>query len=256
MADGRPRAAPARARCFIALGLFVSTLTSNQIVAGILTFGLLARLLDPRLDRRARRRAPVTKVVAYLGVTTHMEDLMKGVHRPEGRRLLPELHHASASSWPTSRWRASGGGPEQAVEAHRLPRAPRPRRDRGRARRGRRPGRILPGGRATVPDGRRCRSSSLHVAPALGGHRRAASARRQMRYGTQHACARRWCVLGILVRRQLPGRPATRKHWDLTKNQRYSLSDQTKKVVQGLKDDVHDHLLPARGGDGRAARTG
>jgi ABC-type uncharacterized transport system involved in gliding motility auxiliary subunit len=29
------------------------------------------------------------------------------------------------------------------------------------------------------------------------------------------------------------------KRWDLTKNQRYSLSDQTKKVVGGLKDDVH-----------------
>ena len=30
--------------CFIALGLFVSTLTRNQIVAGTLTFGLLLGL--------------------------------------------------------------------------------------------------------------------------------------------------------------------------------------------------------------------
>ena len=28
------------------------------------------------------------------------------------------------------------------------------------------------------------------------------------------------------------------KRWDLTKNQRYSLSDQTRKILQGLKDDV------------------
>ena len=40
--------------CFIALGLFVSTLTSNQIVAGILAFCLFARLWIAGLGRRAR----------------------------------------------------------------------------------------------------------------------------------------------------------------------------------------------------------
>ena len=63
---------------FIAVGLFVSTLTRNQIVAGTLTFGLLLGfwilgwLDDPSAG-------PIAKVLAYLGLLTHLEDLMKGV---------------------------------------------------------------------------------------------------------------------------------------------------------------------------------
>jgi ABC-2 type transport system permease protein len=64
--------------CFIALGLFVSTLTRNQIVAGTLTFGLLLGLwiLGWMDDPSA---GPVAQVVAKLGLLTHLEDLMKGV---------------------------------------------------------------------------------------------------------------------------------------------------------------------------------
>jgi ABC-2 type transport system permease protein len=64
--------------CFIALGGFLSTLTRNQIVAGILSFCLflgvwtLGWLDDPMAS------APV-KALAYLGVTNHMEDMVKGV---------------------------------------------------------------------------------------------------------------------------------------------------------------------------------
>lgn len=63
---------------FIAIGLFVSTLTRNQIVAGTLTFGILLGvwilgwLDDPTAG-------PVAKVLAYLGLLTHLQDLMKGV---------------------------------------------------------------------------------------------------------------------------------------------------------------------------------
>lgn len=63
---------------FIALGLFLSTLTRNQIIAGILGFGLalifwvLGWLDQPMADT-------VTKVVAYLGVTNHIDQMMKGV---------------------------------------------------------------------------------------------------------------------------------------------------------------------------------
>ena len=62
----------------IALGTFLSTLTKNQIVAGILSFCLFLGLWtlgwadDPT-------NGPILKVVAYLGITNHMEDLMKGV---------------------------------------------------------------------------------------------------------------------------------------------------------------------------------
>jgi ABC-2 type transport system permease protein len=63
---------------FLALGLFVSTLTRNQIVAGILSFCLFLGIwtLGWADDPMA---GPVMKVVAYLGLTTHMEEMVKGV---------------------------------------------------------------------------------------------------------------------------------------------------------------------------------
>ena len=64
--------------CFIALGLFMSTLTRNQIVAGILTFCLLLGIWTLGWADEPTA-GPVMKVVAYLGVTTHMEDMVKGV---------------------------------------------------------------------------------------------------------------------------------------------------------------------------------
>jgi len=63
---------------FIAIGLFLSTLTRNQIVAGTLTFGILLGfwilgwLDDPSAG-------PLTKAIAYMGLLTHLEELMKGV---------------------------------------------------------------------------------------------------------------------------------------------------------------------------------
>ena len=64
--------------CFIALGLFVSTLTRNQIVAGTLTFGLLLGIwiLGWMDDPTA---GPIARAFAYLGLLTHLEGLMKGV---------------------------------------------------------------------------------------------------------------------------------------------------------------------------------
>jgi ABC-2 type transport system permease protein len=63
---------------FIALGLFLSTLTKNQIVAGILGFGLaLVFWIFSWFDQPTA--SAVEKVIAYLGVTTHMDDLSKGV---------------------------------------------------------------------------------------------------------------------------------------------------------------------------------
>ncbi|HXB53371.1 MAG TPA: ABC transporter permease [Vicinamibacteria bacterium] len=64
--------------CFLAMGLFVSTLTRNQIVAGILSFCLFLVMwtLGWADDPSA---GPLMKAVAYLGVTTHMEDMVRGV---------------------------------------------------------------------------------------------------------------------------------------------------------------------------------
>ena len=62
----------------ISLGLFLSTLTRNQIVAGILGFGLaLVFWIFSWFDQPT---ADATwKVVAYLGITNHMENMAKGV---------------------------------------------------------------------------------------------------------------------------------------------------------------------------------
>jgi ABC-2 type transport system permease protein len=63
---------------FIALGLFLSTLTKNQIIAGILGFGLaLVFWMFAWFDQPTA--STWEKVIAYLGVTTHMEDMVKGV---------------------------------------------------------------------------------------------------------------------------------------------------------------------------------
>jgi len=64
--------------CFLAVGTFISTLTRNQIVAGILTFcACLGMWTLGWADEPTA--GPVMKVVAYLGVTSHLEDLVKGV---------------------------------------------------------------------------------------------------------------------------------------------------------------------------------
>lgn len=64
--------------CFIALGAFLSTLTKNQIVAGILSFCLFLGIWTLSWLDNPMSSAPI-KVLAYLGVTGHMEDMVKGV---------------------------------------------------------------------------------------------------------------------------------------------------------------------------------
>ena len=64
--------------CFLSMGLFVSTLTKNQIVAGALSFCLFLGMwtLGWADDPSA---SGFWKALAYLGVTTHMDDMVKGV---------------------------------------------------------------------------------------------------------------------------------------------------------------------------------
>ena len=64
--------------CFLAMGTFVSTLTTHQLVAGILALPLFLGRWTPGWADDPMG-GPVSKVVAYLGVTTHLEDLVKGV---------------------------------------------------------------------------------------------------------------------------------------------------------------------------------
>ena len=64
--------------CFLSLGLFISSLTKNQIVAGIVTFAVFLMLWVDQLDSaigRARRRDDLS----YLSITEHFDDFAKGI---------------------------------------------------------------------------------------------------------------------------------------------------------------------------------
>ena len=63
---------------FIALGAFLSTLTRNQIVAGILGFGLALVFWVLSWFENPTAGAAM-KLLAQLGITSHLEDLLKGV---------------------------------------------------------------------------------------------------------------------------------------------------------------------------------
>ena len=61
----------------LALGLFFSSLTRNQIVAGLLTFGALLVLW--LLEFAGARGGDLGRVLAYLSVTGHLEGFARGV---------------------------------------------------------------------------------------------------------------------------------------------------------------------------------
>jgi len=62
----------------VAIGVFVSTLTENQIISGILGFVIaLVLWFFDLLSRRAE--APTRAVLEYLSVINHLNDFMKGV---------------------------------------------------------------------------------------------------------------------------------------------------------------------------------
>ena len=64
--------------CFISVGLFISSLTKNQIVAGMATFAVF--LLLWVIDWPSQSATPrVAAVLTYLSITQHLEDFLKGV---------------------------------------------------------------------------------------------------------------------------------------------------------------------------------
>jgi len=64
--------------CFISVGLLVSSLTRNQIIAGMVTFGLFLVLWV--IDWIGNLGGPtVGKIVTYLSITGHFDDFAKGV---------------------------------------------------------------------------------------------------------------------------------------------------------------------------------
>ena len=64
--------------CFLSLGLFISSLTKNQIVAGMMTFAVF--LLFWVINWIATFMGPTTQnVLNYLSITDHLGDFARGV---------------------------------------------------------------------------------------------------------------------------------------------------------------------------------
>ena len=64
--------------CFLSLGLFVSSLTKNQIVAGMVTFALFLMLWV--INWISSFTGPTTQsVINYLSITEHLNDFTRGV---------------------------------------------------------------------------------------------------------------------------------------------------------------------------------
>lgn len=64
--------------CFLSLGLFISSLTKNQIVAGMITFALF--LMFWVINWISTFTGPTTQnVLNYLSITEHLNDFTKGI---------------------------------------------------------------------------------------------------------------------------------------------------------------------------------
>ena len=64
--------------CFIAIGLFISSMTKNQMVAGAATF--VAALLFWIVSWFADSAGPTTsQILSYLSITEHFDDFGKGI---------------------------------------------------------------------------------------------------------------------------------------------------------------------------------
>ncbi|MBI2219638.1 MAG: ABC transporter permease subunit [Acidobacteria bacterium] len=93
---------------FISFGLFISSLTKNQIVAGVGTFTLVLMLwiIDWVGDQAG---STVREVVAYLSITKHFEDFAKGVidtkHVVYYLSFIAFGLFLTAKSVDTERWR-------------------------------------------------------------------------------------------------------------------------------------------------------
>jgi ABC-2 type transport system permease protein len=64
--------------CFVALGLLISSLTKNQIVAGMVTFAVFLMLWV--VNWVAQFTSPTTQAVLnYLSITDHLDDFTRGI---------------------------------------------------------------------------------------------------------------------------------------------------------------------------------
>ncbi|MCK6508587.1 ABC transporter permease [Myxococcota bacterium] len=67
------------AASFAAIGLFSSSLTENQVIAAVVTFGILLLMWIINWAASSLADGPVREIVSYLAITKHLSEFAKGV---------------------------------------------------------------------------------------------------------------------------------------------------------------------------------
>jgi len=95
--------------CFIALGLFISSLTKNQIVAGMMTFAVFLLFWVISWIASLSAGGMLSDVAAYLSIIDHFDDFAKGVldttHLIYYLSFITFSLYLTAKSVDTERWR-------------------------------------------------------------------------------------------------------------------------------------------------------
>ena len=94
--------------CFISVGLFISSLTKNQIVAGMPDLRRVPVALGHQLDRQLLGPT-VERLTSYLSMIDHLDDFVKGVidttHLVYYLSFITFGLFLTAKSVDTERWR-------------------------------------------------------------------------------------------------------------------------------------------------------
>jgi ABC-2 type transport system permease protein len=95
--------------CFLSLGLFISSLTKNQIVAGMMTFAVFLLFWVISWIASVGSGGWVSDVAAYLSIIDHFDDFAKGVldttHLIYYLSFITFSLYLTAKSVDTERWR-------------------------------------------------------------------------------------------------------------------------------------------------------
>jgi ABC-2 type transport system permease protein len=95
--------------CFLSLGLFISSLTKNQIVAGMMTFAVFLMFWIISWIASVGSGGMLSDVAAYLSIIDHFDDFAKGVldttHLIYYLSFITFSLYLTAKSVDTERWR-------------------------------------------------------------------------------------------------------------------------------------------------------
>jgi ABC-2 type transport system permease protein len=95
--------------CFLSLGLFISSLTKNQIVAGMMTFAVFLLFWVISWIASLSSGGMLSDVASYLSIIDHFDDFAKGVldttHLIYYLSFITFSLYLTAKSVDTERWR-------------------------------------------------------------------------------------------------------------------------------------------------------